>query len=676
MKRYVKTALLGVGTIVVFLFILTVDTIFYQVPSFIRIYRVEREIIIVIGCLLEYLLIKNYMQHRELSLSQGLICLAGCVIALLMVTFIPQMALQKYLTLWDNNPFLAEYPLIWNIVSSVTTLLVVGITILMLYAIRKIVQHHPGRYTHFLFRIFIWLTVLFAFGLNRFEDRYLFEPLTIFRIESKGLLWGVVVLLGLISLGLSYRKPWIDRLNKRQKYLSFAVGIVILPLGFALYISKLLTPVYAFSITVKGFCLAALGFALFYMTVSVVALLFRLPTASLYDRISGEILSFAEISRLIRSQTELQQVFSAVVRYACEITRSEACWLEYAPDDPKRLEIGAAIPTSSRQIEAFRRSVGGILDRQISQSAAAVLVHDIRNDDRFGSMKESGCQWRSLLAVPFVTERTVRGIIYAVKKGSYAYSDHDLNTLSRFVLQTGMAAEQLRPRAVSVSEPEERQKEIGKINLADYEIRMKSCRPGDDDIYIADIFPAGPERYLLYQVRFPQGTDLPALREQAGVNQAAVSAVIRTVTKFATDSREIFEKSRELLHENFQSETDLPLVFLVVDAKKNCISIVGRSEFSVIHCPVASKVPHIKRCKFADRTLFTCTQPMATNDTLLFVPAGLDFDIIKNRLTPVDTSLSVIKDCLEDQTVRLYHDKIVYLKRIESPRPKRERSVS
>ncbi|MDO9548284.1 MAG: hypothetical protein Q7J65_04905, partial [Candidatus Marinimicrobia bacterium] len=68
MKHTIKTAVLMLLTLLLALFILFVDTTFYHVPSFIKIYRVEREITVsVIGVLILFGL-QSFIRRRKYDL--------------------------------------------------------------------------------------------------------------------------------------------------------------------------------------------------------------------------------------------------------------------------------------------------------------------------------------------------------------------------------------------------------------------------------------------------------------------------------------------------------------------------------------------------------------------------------------------------------------------------------
>jgi len=147
MKDYLKTSFLVFISMVVFVFILFVDAIFYHVPAFVKIYRYEREIGIVIAFLCLYPIIKKVFRKFDLSFKQNLFFLGGGIVFMILLLFLPQLVLKNYLILWDNNPFLAEFPVVWSIVSTVCAISVVIVLILLLFNIRDLIFYKQTRYS-------------------------------------------------------------------------------------------------------------------------------------------------------------------------------------------------------------------------------------------------------------------------------------------------------------------------------------------------------------------------------------------------------------------------------------------------------------------------------------------------------------------------------------------------
>ncbi|MCK4641130.1 MAG: GAF domain-containing protein, partial [Candidatus Marinimicrobia bacterium] len=262
--------------------------------------------------------------------------------------------------------------------------------------------------------------------LNFIEDRYSFEQITILQSGFSSIIWIFGALMVIVTLLISFHKPWIDILNKKEKYLGFILCIVVLPIGIYLIMSHWLLPVYAFSTTVKGFALSSFAFINVYVIVSFLGLLFRLPTASLYDRVTQEILAISRISQMISLKENTSQVFDSVVEYACLLTESDACWLTLQDEELENLLIVSSVHLSDIDRSTLERPEACCLGNWVIDTKEPALVHNISTDERTVHLKMLDMKWKSILAVPLFRDDFVIGVLYSAKKTSYAYDEKDL----------------------------------------------------------------------------------------------------------------------------------------------------------------------------------------------------------------------------------------------------------
>lgn len=439
MKYYIKTCLLSFLVLILLLFILLVDTIFYHVPSFIKIYRIERELTIIIAFLILYSVNKSIFNELKLNVKKSLLFIWGSVVALFLLVFTPYLALKKYLVLWDNNPFLAEYPLIWNAFSTFCTFSTITILYFLLLSIRNLLYNKPGKFSTFEFRALVWSIVLFSTVLFFIEDRYSFEQITILQGNITSITWILGGIILMLSFLIGCHQPWLDILNKKEKYTGFGFILVLLPVSLYLISSRLLMPVYAYSTIVKGFTLSTFAFINIYLILLFFGFLFRLPTASLYDRVSAEIVSITKISQMISANENIQQVFDSIVQYACKLTESDACWLELRRPESRGSPIVASANLSDFDKNILSQPAGHSLGHRVIENKEPVLIHNVSKDDRTAHLRLLNIKWKSLLAVPLIKDSQVVGILYSAKKYSYAFDEKNLNTLTSLAIQVNIA---------------------------------------------------------------------------------------------------------------------------------------------------------------------------------------------------------------------------------------------
>ena len=439
MKQTIKTTFFWLLTVVLLLFILFVDTTFYHVPSFIKMFRVEREIVIGICILLLLYHTNNLLRRRKLNLKQTLLLFCSVIGVLFIFSLLPQLFLKKYLVLWDENPFLAEYPLAWNSVSLFCSIIVVSGLLVILLLVKKLLEFRPNRYSNFEYRFLLSVIILSAIVFNIIEDRYTFARMSILQQDGNIILWIPGVLIVIITLVISFYKTWIDILNKREKYLGFFISLLIILVSAYLLFSSLLFPVYALSTTIKGFVLATLVFVNIYSIASFIGLLFRLPTASVYDRVTGEISSISRVSKMISDNIGISAVFQTIVEDACHLTDSDACWLAIENEDSDCATVTASINLSEHEKEILNRTESQCLKNILKKNKLPTIIYNIGEDERTLPLQVFDISWKSMIAVPLIQAERVVGVLYSVKKVSYAYDENDLTTLNTFAIQTNIA---------------------------------------------------------------------------------------------------------------------------------------------------------------------------------------------------------------------------------------------
>ncbi len=618
MKYYIKTTFLTLLSLILLLFVLFVDTTFYHVPSFIKIYRFERELTIIIAFLVLFPVIKSIFTRLKLSLKQTLLFIWGSIVSLFLIILVPQLFLKSYLVLWDNNPFLAEYPLIWNAISCFCTLITISILILILLSIKELLNYRPGKFSNFEMRCLIWLFLIFALMLNFIEDRYSFEQITILQSGFSSIIWIFGALMVIVTLLISFHKPWIDILNKKEKYLGFILCIVVLPIGIYLIMSHWLLPVYAFSTTVKGFALSSFAFINVYVIVSFLGLLFRLPTASLYDRVTQEILAISRISQMISLKENTSQVFDSVVEYACLLTESDACWLTLQDEELENLLIVSSVHLSDIDRSTLERPEACCLGNWVIDTKEPALVHNISTDERTVHLKMLDMKWKSILAVPLFRDDFVIGVLYSAKKTSYAYDEKDLNTLKSFGIQINIAlgnSDMSGSAKVIDADRITSKPSVQILNNEKIELAVSAINSASTGLTIGFV-PVSCKEICFYSVC------LTASGQDAGLE---LRGILRTLFTLESDLNKVFKKTIDILCDRKRIK-DLLLYLLLFD--EQLMEIRGVSNFPLAvmrfrhssQTIISSTIKMLENKPDIEFNLHTCNFPVKSEDRILIIP--------------------------------------------------------
>jgi len=422
----------------------------------------------------------------------------------------------------------------------------------------------------------------------------------------------------IITLLISYHKPWIDILNKKEKYMGFILCIVVLPIGIYLIMSRLLLPVYAFSTTVKGFALSSFAFINVYMIVSFLGLLFRLPTASLYDRVSQEILAISKISHMISLKENTSQVFDSIVEYACLLTESDACWLMLQDEELENLPIVSSVHLSDIDRSALERPEGCCLGNWVVDTKEPALVHNVSTDERTVHLKMLDVKWKSILAVPLVRDDSVVGILYSAKKTSYAYDEKDLNTLKSFSIQINIAlgSSDMSGSVKVIDADRITSKPFDQIlNNEKIELAVSVINSASTGLTIGCV-PVSSKEICFYSVC------LIASEQDAGLE---LRGILKTLFTLESDFNKVFKKTIAILCDRKQIKNLLLNLFLF---DEQLSEIRGVSNFPLtVMCfrhnsqttiSIATKM--LKNKSDIEFNLHICNFPVKSEDRILIIP--------------------------------------------------------
>ncbi len=434
MKYYIRQIIPFFLGILIIIGIYIVDVVFYRVPSFIKVFRIEREAAAVVSLLLTFPFIKKIYFDKILLERQKFLTFLILALTLIGVILLPRLVIKKYIVLWDNNPMLAEFPTVWNAYSVLCAILFSLALMLFIQIIKSLVLKQEGSlFFKILFKVIIIAIVMVALLFNMIEDRYLYQPVL---DGYMGLFYnyklGIYLFLA-ISVVFAFDSSWLEDLNKRDKIICFISSILTALILLYLFWSKYIVSVYAFSTTVKGFVLVGFLFVLAFLTVTSVKILFHLPTAGKVDRVSQELQFLSEIEAMFKQKAKDQEIIDAVIDLSNRITEANGGWLELRETGDKfRIKHYLNIDEDLvNEIGSF--TVDNIKNYLIEQRKF-LLIENIRDNDLTKDFKYLEIPWKSLLAIPVAIDNDVIGVFYLVKNKLKGFSNKDEKTLRRFLI--------------------------------------------------------------------------------------------------------------------------------------------------------------------------------------------------------------------------------------------------
>jgi uncharacterized membrane protein len=431
MRKYLRQIILfSIGLLLV-IGIYIVDVIFYRVPNFIKVFRLEREIASIVALLLIFPLIRSLYVDYIKSLKARAFFFLSSIIVLFGLLFLPHFLFNKYIVLWDNNPMLAEFPVIWNFYSILCATTFSLVLLILIYIIRNMVLKESNHIIKLGFNLLILIEIIGAGLLNILEDRYLYQPVLdgyigLFNQYKVGIVSFII-----LSAAISINGSWIDDLNKKDKIIYSIGGLAMVAILSILFSSKHIVAVYAFGTTLKGFILIGYLFILVFFIVSIIKLLFHLPTAAKMDRTAKELDYIAQIeSKQKDEKYPAADTIESMLNMVIDITNADGAWLE-TPNRNGELEIINAINIEQKLLDDFDSFTLDDLKIELLHKKNICKIDNLMTHPTTKHFNLLGCSWKSMVAIPLMNKNSVSGVLYTVKNKSSGFDKNDQRSIQR-----------------------------------------------------------------------------------------------------------------------------------------------------------------------------------------------------------------------------------------------------
>lgn len=170
-----------------------------------------------------------------------------------------------------------------------------------------------------------------------------------------------------------------------------------------------------------------------------------LPPA-LTDLDNSRLARMVEVSRVLNSTTNLDDLLRFIITEAAALTGSESASILLLDPDTRQLRFKATSGSHAPKLVDFPVPLDNSIAGAILQANEPLIIDDVTQDPRWNPKVSQAIQFktRSILGVPMHDgERTV-GVLEAVNKSDSHYSPQDSETLSTLADLAGVAVEKAR----------------------------------------------------------------------------------------------------------------------------------------------------------------------------------------------------------------------------------------
>jgi serine phosphatase RsbU (regulator of sigma subunit) len=357
-----------------------------------------------------------------------------------------------------------ESPLLLHMVYQINFGLLVLFLAKAFYIWRQLLLYHKNRFLQIAwdwYELLLFGTLLLTL-LNFSYTSYIFLPL--------------LALLGCYTLFLCTNLKWVAYLtfNKKGRSLVLLSAILLACYIFARFFYNFAdSPELVVDYADVAFLLLAMLFVGLYTLAAFLVALFSLPTSSVFEQKSEDLLNFQRLSQSIQQGQSEKQVYNMLFESTIKASDASAAWFEVMKGEDA--QVTHMLTIEPEQIDRIRH---------------LLLAYNIQNIDyinnnldRNPGFRDLVLPWKSLIILPIKSKKHLFGVLYLLKDIEQGFDRETVNVLRTFTNQTILTIENLR--LVNESLQNERYKEELKIASLVQESLIPKKFPSDSWFEIA-----------------------------------------------------------------------------------------------------------------------------------------------------------------------------------------------
>ena len=518
--------------------------------------------------LLSLIRFENSRSSSPLSLVLNVGILLAIMFFIIMFSDFLLTSTFENINLKLNNP-----GLVYNLVSVIYVLILVGIISFFLVTLRHFFYLNQARNTRIYFNTMLVFFILASISLNFFRDESLSFIITTFFVVS--------VLLMVFN---SIRISWIAFLTKKEKIYLLLLSFIITTLFIVNIINSSGENIHSqilmgFSPSLKQFSQIIMIYGSIYFVILFFTTLFHLPTAEAYDRKAQEVTSLQYFSKLITEVLDFNDLAETVTDIAQKLSGSKASWIIWR--------------NGSNQNSVAAKNIGILESDRISNQILDQINFEQLTSTKTFNLKEKIIEGdaENLFSVvsvsPIKTRGETQGILVAAKGTGQIFTRDDLSAIETFSDYASVAIENSRLLEQSI-EKERLEKELDVAREIQRKI-LPLKAPDFSNLQIASVFiPAfevGGDYYDFFEISESKLGFVIADVSGKGISAAFIMAEIKgifeSLAKTIERPKDILIKANEILWQTLDSKSFVSAAYGYFDSKENKL-IFARAG----HCPL------------------------------------------------------------------------------------------
>ncbi|MDN4164646.1 PP2C family protein-serine/threonine phosphatase [Cytophagales bacterium LB-30] len=393
----------------------------------------------------------------------------------------------------------------------------------------------------------------------------------------------LLVLLVVMGLILSFNLKWVAYLNFKQKWKSILLILLVI-----LYLWYFLINLFNFStkyVLVNDllnniFILALFGFIFLYAVISLLVILFNLPTSSVFEQKLEEVINFQRLSQSIQTGQNEDQVYDILLDSSVSAVFASAAWLELDPS--------AATPKNRKILFNLDELDCERVQATIEKSKLRLSVTDSigqSNTSQFsGALKDSS--FRSVLIMPLLVKGNETGRLVLLKDVADGFDKEMIDIIGTFVNQACVSIENFQ--LLNDALKNERYQEELKIAQRVQRSLLPDALDSNPDFDIIAFSEAadevGGDYYDTYRISPTKIAvvigDVSGKGTSAAFHMSQMKGIFHSLSQLDMGSKNFLIQANDALSRCLEKSSFITLSYFIIDSESRSVEFARAG-----HCP-------------------------------------------------------------------------------------------
>jgi len=386
----------------------------------------------------------------------------------------------------------------------------------------------------------------------------------------------------LISIYFSVNLKWVAYLNYRQKWKSILLFILI-----AVYLGYFIEQIYADSNVVLVLdlfknitTLIIFVFVFIYAIISILVLLFNLPTSSVFEKKLEEIINFQRLSQSRNTGKNKEEVYEILLESSVSAVMADAAWLDI--NQPGILE------TKQLRYKIKKKDIPEVQERipkgKIKKLFSTDPVKNLKTNRYIASIRDY--QYRSILVFPIFIQNDSLGTLNLLKEISDGFNDEMIDIIGTFINQASISIENFNLIDAAV-ENERYTKELNIAKTVQRNLLPAVLEKSDffDIIgYSESADEVGGDYYDIYKINEDKTIiiigDVSGKGTSAAFHMSQLKGIFHSLVQLQLSPKDFLIYANNALAKGLDKSSFITAAYYIIDRK------TGSIEFSRAgHCP-------------------------------------------------------------------------------------------